>query len=77
MEQREICARAWERDETNFPQIISLFRERTTSARLEYTGHNNFNLSYMRYTEEWIEVYPDLALDQCLNAIRDDPLFQP
>ena len=46
-------------------------------ARLEYAGHNSFNLSYRRYTEEWIEVYPSLSLDECLNAIRDDPLFQP
>jgi hypothetical protein len=46
-------------------------------ARLEYAGHNQFNLAYRRYTEEWIEVYPGLSLDQCLNAIRDDPLFQP
>ncbi len=46
-------------------------------ARLEYAGHNQFNLAYRRYTEEWIEVYPDLSLDQCLKAIRDDPMFQP
>jgi len=46
-------------------------------ARLAYIGGNNFNLSYMRHTGEWIEVYPDLALDQCLSTIRDDALFQP
>lgn len=46
-------------------------------ARLEYVGSDSFNLSYMRYTEEWIEVYPDLSLDQCLSAIRDDALFHP
>jgi hypothetical protein len=46
-------------------------------ARLEYAGHAHFNLSFRRYIEEWIEIYPDLTLDQCLSAIRDDPLFQP
>jgi hypothetical protein len=46
-------------------------------ARLEYTGHHNFNLSFRRYTEEWIEIHSDLSIDQCLAAIRDDPLFLP
>jgi len=46
-------------------------------ARLEYTGKDRFDLSFMRYTEEWIEVYPDLSLEQCLKAIREDPMFQP
>jgi hypothetical protein len=46
-------------------------------ARLEYMGGNNFNLAYMRHTGEWFEVYPDLSLDQCLSAIRDDALFHP
>lgn len=46
-------------------------------ARLEYTGNNNFSLSFMRYTEEWIELHTNLSITQCLNAIRDDPAFQP
>ena len=46
-------------------------------ARLEYVEGNRFNLSYMRHTGEWIEVYPDLSLDQCLATIKDDPLFFP
>ena len=49
----------------------------TKFARLEYTGHNNLSLSFMRHTGEWIEIYSDLSVDQCLDAIRDDPLFQP
>ena len=49
----------------------------TKFARLEYTGNNHFALSFRRYTEEWIEIYPNLSVDQCLNAVRDDPLFQP
>ncbi|CAG0928386.1 hypothetical protein TFLX_00893 [Thermoflexales bacterium] len=46
-------------------------------ARLEYTGHNHFNLSFRRYTEEWIEIHSNLSIDQCFAAIRDDPLFDP
>jgi seryl-tRNA synthetase len=28
-------------------------------------------------TGEWIEVYPNLSLDKCLAAIKDDPFFSP
>ena len=58
------------------PNAISPFFE-TKFARMEYIGTNQFNLSSMRHTGEWIAVYPNLSLDQCLTAIRDDPLFQP
>ncbi len=36
-----------------------------------------FNLSYMRHTGKWWEIYPDLTLDECMNAIRDEPHFMP
>jgi hypothetical protein len=46
-------------------------------ARLEcIDGHSRFNLAFMRYTGEWIEVYPDLSLARCLRAIKNDPFFQ-
>lgn len=44
-------------------------------ARLEYAGSGRFRLAFMRHTGEWIELYTDLALDECLAAIRDDPFF--
>jgi hypothetical protein len=28
-------------------------------------------------TGEWLEIFPDLTLDECLAAVRDDPWFQP
>ena len=31
----------------------------------------------MRYTGEWIEIFPDGTVDECLAAVRDDPWFQP
>ncbi|MBI5589141.1 MAG: hypothetical protein HY881_01530 [Deltaproteobacteria bacterium] len=49
----------------------------TKFARLEYVGENRFNLSFMRHTGQWIEIYPNLSLDKCLEAIKDDPAFFP
>ena len=46
-------------------------------ARMEYVGRDHFNLSYMRYTGKWLEVYTGLSVDECLAAIKDDLLFQP
>ena len=46
-------------------------------ARLEYVGANRFNLAFMRHTGQWVEPYPDLSLEQCLEAIKDDPFFIP
>jgi hypothetical protein len=46
-------------------------------ARLTYLGGARFSLSAMRYTGEWIEIFPDLTLDECLDAVRDDPWFYP
>lgn len=46
-------------------------------ARMEYIGNGLFNLSYMRYTEQWLEIYTDLSVDECLATIKDDPHFLP
>ena len=46
-------------------------------ARMEYAGNNCFHLAFMRHTEQWVEMYTGLSLDECLAAIRDDPFFQP
>jgi len=46
-------------------------------ARLEYTGANSFSLAFMRHTGQWIELYSDLSVDECLQAIKDDPFFIP
>lgn len=44
-------------------------------ARMEYVGGNRFNLSFMRHTGQWIELYYDQSLDECLTAIKEDPFF--
>ncbi len=44
-------------------------------ARMEYTGKNQFNLSHMRHTGKWWEIYSELSLDECLVKIRDEIHF--
>lgn len=34
-------------------------------ARLEYVGGDRFNLSFLRHTGQWIEIYPNRSLDEC------------
>ena len=46
-------------------------------ARLEYRGKERFALSFVRHTGEWIELYPNLTIDECLSPIKDEPFFQP
>ena len=58
------------------PNAIEPFFE-TKFARMEYVGRDQFNLSYMRHTTKWWEVYPDMSLDECIEAVSDDPLFTP
>ena len=58
------------------PNAILPFFE-TKFARLEYIGNERFNLSYMRHTGQWWEIYTELSLDESLDAIRDEPHFLP
>ncbi len=44
-------------------------------ARLDYVGDNRFNLSFQRHTGQWMTIYTDLSLDECLVAVKDDPWF--
>ena len=46
-------------------------------ARLEYVGPDRYNLFYMRYTGQWWELYQDFSLEDCFNAIEEEPHFQP
>jgi hypothetical protein len=38
---------------------------------------SRFDLDFMRHTGEWVPLHQGLTLDQCLEAIRDDPWFTP
>ncbi|BCL84002.1 hypothetical protein ccbrp13_64670 [Ktedonobacteria bacterium brp13] len=44
-------------------------------ARIEYAGNNRFQLSFMRHTGQWVKLYTDVSLDECLASIRDEPFF--
>jgi hypothetical protein len=47
-------------------------------ARMEPVGGDKFALYSMRYTgKEWVGVYDALSIDECMNAIKDDPWFVP
>ena len=49
----------------------------TKFTRMEYAGSNCFHLSFMRHTGQWVQVYDDLTLDECLAYVKDDEFFQP
>ena len=49
----------------------------TKFARMEYAGSDRFNLSYMRYTEQWFENLRGLSMNECFARIKDDPTFLP
>ena len=46
-------------------------------ARMEFVGGREFSLSFMRHTGKWVVLFERLSLDECLDAIRNDPWFQP
>ena len=46
-------------------------------ARLEYVSADSFNLAFMRYTGQWVEIAYNISLDEALEMIKDDGLFQP
>ena len=58
------------------PNHISEFLE-NKFARLEYLGKDSFNLSYMRHTGQWWELYSRISLKECLDRIRKEPHFLP
>ena len=46
-------------------------------ARMEYVGNDKFNVSYMRHTEKWAEVFQDISMIDSLKAITEEPYFAP
>lgn len=46
-------------------------------ARIEYSDGDTYNLSYMRHTEKWQEVYQNLSFKECLDIIENDVIFFP
>ena len=58
------------------PRALSPFFE-IKFARLRFVSNDVFNLAYMRHTGQWVEVFKELSLDECLTAVKDEPLFHP
>ena len=46
-------------------------------ARMEPLGGGRFALYFMRHTGEWVGIYDGLSVDECMQAIREDPWFVP
>ena len=57
------------------PDAVSPFFE-ARFARMEYLERERFNLAFMRHTGQWVTLYRDLSLEECLTAIKDDPWFE-
>jgi hypothetical protein len=58
------------------PNAISpTFEERF--ARLRPATGGKFDLDFMRHTGQWWPLHQGLTLEQCLEAVRDDPWFMP
>lgn len=46
-------------------------------ARLQYTGNDRFSISYMRHTGQWVGLFTELTLDECLESIKNEPHYLP
>jgi hypothetical protein len=58
------------------PNRISPFFE-IGFARLEFVGKNRFDLAYLRHTGKWCPVFSALTLDEALDFVRSEELFNP
>ena len=58
------------------PNRISPFFE-VGFARLEFIGDNKFDLAYFRHTGKWWPVFSGLTVDEALNCVKSEGLFNP
>lgn len=56
-------------------RLSEFFESRFT--RLEYAGNDTFNLSCMRHTGQWLELFVNLTLEDCLESIKSQPHYLP
>ncbi len=59
-----------------FPNALSPFFE-VNFTRLRYMDKDRFNLAYRRHTDEWVEIYTGLSLDECSGTIKNEQIFHP
>jgi len=58
------------------PNRISEFFE-SRFARLEFVGNGRFNVSYMRHTGQWWEIFQQLTLEECFEEMKNFQLLHP
>lgn len=46
-------------------------------ARLEFIGNHQFDLAYFRHTEKWWTVFPEQTVDEALELVKSESLFNP
>ena len=46
-------------------------------ARLEFIGDNRFDLAYFRHTGKWWPVSSGLTIDEALDLVKSDGIFNP
>lgn len=46
-------------------------------ARMGYVGKNRFNLSFMRHTGKWCELFQNIPLEECFDLIKQGDFFNP
>ena len=46
-------------------------------ARLEFVGDNRFDLAYFRHTGKWWPVFSGLTVDEALDLVSSEGLFNP
>jgi hypothetical protein len=46
-------------------------------ARFEHAGHGRFHLAFQRHTGEWITLFTDQTIDECLDLIEHEAFLQP
>jgi hypothetical protein len=44
---------------------------------MKHVGGGRFNLSFMRHTGQWVELFTGQTVDECLKSIQEDPWFLP
>ena len=58
------------------PNHISPFFE-VGFARLEFIGGDRFDLAYFRHTGKWWPIFSGLTVDEALDFVRSEGLFNP
>lgn len=45
--------------------------------RMEYLSCGNFNMAYMRHTGQWWQIRDDVPMEEALQVVCNESIFQP